>query len=303
MEKDKINLKAGDVLSYSAGTSSNSPWGFRTIIPNTNSVANTILQNVPNFYELLEPAPILINCYPAPPAQSPWAILIDTYLSPKTAFRALALAAERKSAVVLAGQPLFLADLIYRAKAMNFSLPNSIVFACGGYPLPLSLERVLKIESDKMGCKKLIFLEFYGVAEIDQQLLVSFSRNQSGQAVYIPRGPEITVSLTTDGAILTFKHPTSGYVIAQGLSEDIFQEYDKGFTIHPNRISKIVAQLIDSWGLMEWERRTGYLALNNGKIIAQLRDGLVPQDVNECEYWCFSKEHQLNWLKKPNWNL
>lgn len=95
------NLNPGDILSYSAGSTQTGPDGYR--IARRGGGDNGGGRNVgllgalaarwPDLQSLAEAPLLFINAYPAYVGDFTQGVQVDTYLSPRTADRALALAA------------------------------------------------------------------------------------------------------------------------------------------------------------------------------------------------------------------
>ncbi|MFW5740589.1 MAG: hypothetical protein ACOC1F_09505, partial [Myxococcota bacterium] len=157
-----MQLKPGHLLSYSSGSNNRGPYGFRTLRKG-RSFMPVVRQRWPHLLDgLQERTPIVINGYPASIGTFDFAVLVETFLSHATASRALHLASLEKLPVFLLGQPLFVADLLYKHLKKNPVLPDTLIIGVGGYIMPQSLERAL-LEICRPHCPRIALLHGYGV--------------------------------------------------------------------------------------------------------------------------------------------
>ena len=106
-------LRAGDILSYSAGSTQTGPDGFRQINRAGLALTGIVKAHWPErLLAFKDRLPLVINAYPAMVAIPSDGVLIDCYMSVKTASRALQLAARENMPVMLLSQPLFLGQLL-----------------------------------------------------------------------------------------------------------------------------------------------------------------------------------------------
>src|SRR5690606_18686184 len=109
-----------------------------------------------------------------------------------TGSRALHFAHLEQMPVMLIGQPLFMADLLFRHISKNPVLPHTLLFATGGYVMPRSLENALRALVAPY-CPDFNIIHGYGVAEVDAGCLFASRRTVEGHLVYEPRGPDVDV--------------------------------------------------------------------------------------------------------------
>ena len=85
-----MDLRPGDVLSYSAGSTQTGPEGFRKLVPGRRGMLDTAARRWPDLLDFLGDRPVLfINTYPATVGTFGPGITIDTYLSPRVFSRAM----------------------------------------------------------------------------------------------------------------------------------------------------------------------------------------------------------------------
>lgn len=128
-------------LGYSSGVHSRQdPYGFRSC----DTGLQTLLSVLPTLYPALRPflerQPILISCYPAFLGILQTIPVVDTYLRQDPFSRALLLACAEKRSVIVLGQPLSTAEMLYRHQQVHAIFPSDILIALGGYYCPRSLE-------------------------------------------------------------------------------------------------------------------------------------------------------------------
>jgi hypothetical protein len=297
-----VELRPGDILSYSSGSHDRGPYGFRTLHRGGNLRA--MLEAMwPNLFEGFgDRLPLVINAYPAAIGTFDFAVYVDTYLSLSTGSRALTLAHLEKMPVMLLGQPLYIADLIHRHLRRSDQLPDTMLIATGGYVMPRSLEGALRAAcADKV--EHLSIVHGYGVAEVDAACLLAVDRDSKGNLVYIRRNDRVAVDFDedqqlllslygADGAPIIERFPTGDCGRAEGEGTVIWNE-DR---LHPN-----VLKILESWGEEDWSRRTGYLYYGR-EVRFQLRKGEQPKLAIECEFHEYEKKYGQYWLFKPQWN-
>jgi hypothetical protein len=300
----RIKLSRGDVLSYSSGTRSHDPYGFR-VVRSGGSLLALLSQRWPavvrGFDERL---PLLINAYPANLGASADAVVVDTYLSHATGSRALELADREQMPVLLLGQPLYLADLLLAHTQGGRALPARLVLGLGGYTTPRSLEAFLRGLCAERGVELSIF-HGYGVAEVDAACLIAVRRNAQGELVYERRGPDIDVTLRGAELLLARKDTTGRRLAEPFATGDQGRPEGDGFVIWNHaRLAPSVAQLLESWAEQDWRRRTGYLHHGDGLEI-QLREHVAVDPRVPCErtFHDYAQSRGHSWLLKPRWSI
>ncbi|MGE0324368.1 MAG: hypothetical protein AB7K71_06425 [Polyangiaceae bacterium] len=305
------DLKPGDILSYSSGSHDRGPYGFRTIRPGGNLMAlfaNRYPQVLQGFDGRV---PMVINAYPACIGTFDFGITVDSYLSHSTASRALHLAHLERYPVMLIGQPLYLADLLFRHLATNPVLPPTLLLVTGGYVMPRSLEMSLRqliaaVTPRAAHGTTLNLINGYGVAEVDAGCLWATQRTPEGHLVYEPRSADVEVVLEGSDLLLSLRSPNGGYVVERfptGDSGIAAQAIDgtPGYVIWNNeRLHPNVLKILESWSFEDWERRTGYLYYGR-EIRFQLRKGFEPKVGLEAEFHDYEKKYGHYWLFKPVW--
>jgi hypothetical protein len=294
-----IKLSRGDVLSYSSGTASRDPYGFRVARPGGDLLE--LLRG--RWPELLrdfgERLPLVINAYPAGLGSFASAVFVDSYLSHATASRALELASREGMPVVLLGQPLFVADLLLVHTSRQLPLPDALLLGLGGYTTPRSLEDCLRALCAAHGARLSLF-HGYGVAEVDAACLIAVRRSESGALLYEKRGPDVVVTLRDNELLL-----------ARGESARPFATGDRArlqgealVIWNDTRLAPAVSALLESWTHEDWHRRTGYLR-HGAELRVQLRTGVAPDPRCQFEvgFEDFARECGHAWLLKPRWSV
>jgi hypothetical protein len=242
--------------------------------------------------------PLIVNAYPATIGEFSFGIAIDTYLSPRTASRALWLAQQEGLTVVLLAQPLFAAELLFGHRRSGSPWPTELILATGGYPMPATLEDALTSELADAG-SHLTVIHFYGAAEVDAGCMLA--RRLDGQLVYYPRGEDVSVALDEgqillarqqDGGAWSEPFPTGDYAVERA---------DGGFELVDPPGTKAALARLDRWGREEWLRRTGWLAMHDGELKIQVRASLPTATPEEAEYHDFARLTAMTWLEKPRW--
>lgn len=203
-------LTPGSVLSYSSGSGSRDPYGFRVLQPGGNLLAlirSMFPEKVSGFGGR---TPIVINAYPASIGTFPFGVLVDSYLSHVTISRAMELARAEGLPVMLLGQPLFLADALLLHLAESRPLPDALLLGVGGYPMPRSLELLIDQTCSEGGTRASIIFG-YGVAEVDSACLIAGSRNAEGDLLYRARGSDVEVNFRGSDLLLSLRDAAGGY--------------------------------------------------------------------------------------------
>jgi hypothetical protein len=298
-------LTAGDLLSYSAGSTQTGPDGFRKVNRGGLSLTAIVRANWPH---LLAPfgnrTPLVINAYPATIGFPTDGVMVDCYLSPRTASRALQLAAREDMPVILMCQSLFLAELLFRHVAQNLPLPNAVMAIAGGYCTPHSLHAAL---TQLLAARGIPFtlLQGYGVAEVEAGMLWGVDYDAQGRVIYRPRGPDIHAGII-DGRLHLALKDAQGTLLGAPFDtgdDAVIAGNDILISNARSRLSPAVMQELESWDFDAWRRRTGYLGRSDGRLAFQLREGEGVQDEREVGHYLFGDRFGFSWLNKPRWGI
>jgi hypothetical protein len=294
-------LRPGDVLSYSSGSTQSGPWGFRRLRAERNLLAACAGRWPVLLDALGGRTPLLINAYPANLGRFEFGIVVDSYLSPMTVSRALQLAAQQKHPAVLIGQPLFVADALWRHVRADLALPDTLIFAVAGYVMPRSLQATLEALCTARSCRCHV-VHFYGVAEVDAGCLVAMERNAAGELVYHATGPEVGV-VVEDSRLLLGLRATSGESIVDHFATgDGARREGDGYVVwNHERYRPGILSRLEGWTSDDWRRRTGYLGADTG-LVHQLREGVRAEAQDELGYFEFGARFGFSWLEKPDWS-
>ena len=293
-------LEPGDVLSYSAGSTQTGPSGYRKVRPRGSLLA-AAASRWPELIDALHPGPVFfINAYPAYLGTFSPGITVDTYLSARTLSRALQLAHLGKHPVILAGQPLFVADALLRHVAAGRPLPETLMLWVGGYAMAHSLERMLEaLLAPLLG--QFLVVQYFGAAEADAGCLMGRARNPEGAVIYYPRD-DVTAELDGDQLLLSVRAATGEPIVERFRTGDLARPYQDGWVIwNPRRLHPAVHDALESWQDADWKRRTGYLRRADEAMWIQLREGETPSAPGELEHFDFARRFGFAWLEKPNW--
>ena len=294
-------LAAGDILSYSSGSSQSGPWGFRRLREG-RKLLEPCAARWPHLIEALgQAAPLVINAYPASLGRFDFGISVDSYLNPKTVSRSLQLAAVEHRSAILIAQPLFLGELIERHLRAGFALPSQMIFAIGGYPLPESLERFIRercLDRDAAAT----FVHFYGVAEVDAACLAATKRDTDGLLLYFPMGEDIETEIQSGQLLLSLRH-SEDQPIDRFETGDAFEEHRGALKLlQSNAAEPSALSRLETFTSKDWTRRTGYFAIDaEGLLIDQLRPGIQPASRGELTYHDYCSRIGSSWLDKPRW--
>ncbi len=311
-----IEFLPGDILSYSSGSTQGGADGYRLArrlnAPPSNEgrdlyalVAGLFPDAIDDRERSLDGAPpLFINAYPAYLGEMWSGVLVDTYLSERTAWRALQLAEREDMCAVVMGQPLFVAQILLGAQASDLRWPSRMMLWVGGYVLPASLRRVLADRARAQGCA-LEVIEFYGAAEVDAGCLIGRERDASGQVIYRPRGPDVRVELRGDRIRLQRRDAQGDWSPPFDTGDQAEAHGDGTFRLRSDakRLDPRVHALLESWDEVDWLRRTGYVARSDDAYVSQLRSHVSVDESGEQEFYDFCREHHMGWLTKPQWGL
>lgn len=299
---------AGDILSYSAGSTQAGPDGFRKVNRAGLNLTAIVRAHWPDrLLPFRARLPLVINAYPALVALPSDGVLVDCYMSVRTASRALQLAAREQMPVIILSQPLFLGQLLMHYLSLNLALPDALIAVVGGYWLPPSLHAALaarlKEHEVQYAC-----LQGYGVAEVEAGLLWAADLDAQGRARFRLRGPDVHAELRNDRLHLALKAP-DGTLKAQPFDTGDSAEFADGsgptevlISSSTTRLANDIRAQLTGWSAEDWRRRTGYLARTATGLGAQLREGIVANnDGAELDYYQFAAAHRVSWLDKPRW--
>lgn len=247
--------------------------------------------------------PMVINAYPASLGRFDFGVFVDSYLSLSTGSRAMHLAALENMPVMLLGQPLLVADLMYRHLQNNPMMPDTLVIGTGGYVMPRSLEGAL-LGLLRQRCQNVHIVNGYGVAEVDSSCMLAVERNADGHLIYYPRA-DIRVDFDAENQLLlSLVDPATGAPTVERFptGDSGMPSGDGGYLVwNTERLHPHVARLLESWSARDWERRTGYLYYGR-EIRFQLRKRYEPELALEAEFHDYEKRYGQSWLFKPVWS-
>lgn len=298
-----LSFNPGEMLSYSAGSTQTGPDGFRKVnragLPLVGMVRSLFPQVYAPFGGRL---PLVINAYPASVGFPTDGVLVDCYLSTRTASRALQLAAREKMPVLILAQSLFVAEMLRRHLAQGFAWPDALIALVGGYHTPVSLERAMQGWLQPAGVS-LGFVHGYGAAEVEAGMLLASERNAQGQLRYRPRGADIHIS-TPGGRLHLALQDAQGQLRAAPFDSGDHARADGDAWIIENaekRLNPQVLAMLESWSADDWARRTGYVRREANNPCIQLREGVTATVADELAFHLYAERHGMAWLEKPKW--
>ncbi len=293
----------GDMLSYSAGSTQTGPDGFRKVNRAGLPLLGVLRALFPTLYAPFgSRLPLVLNAYPASVGFPTDGVLVDCYLSFRTASRALQLAAREGLPVLILGQSLFIAELLRRHRAQGFAWPDALIALVGGYYTPLSLERAMQgwLQPARVS---LGFVHGYGAAEVEAGMLLASERTAQGQLRYRARGADIHIS-TPGGRLHLALQDAAGTLSAPPFdSGDLARADGEGWIIEnaASRLAPQVVQALESWSSEDWSRRTGYVRRSEAGLLMQLREGISAIDEHELAFHAYAERLGMAWLEKPKW--
>jgi len=305
-------LRAGDILSYSAGSTQTGPDGFRQINRAGLALTGIVKAHWPDRLKTFgQRLPLVINAYPAMVAIPSDGVLIDCYMSVKTASRALQLAAREGMPAMVLSQPLFLGQMLVHHLDQELPLPDAMIAVVGGYWMPqslhLALAQRLQVRGVHFSC-----LQGYGVAEVDAGMLWGADFDDQGRVRFRARGPDIDAQLihgrlhlalkNADGSLRTDPFDTGDS--AEFLPREGSEGNDIVIAGSAARLASDIREELSSWTATDWSRRTGYVARTAQGLVSQLRVGVMADAGSarlELGYYAFAAEYGATWLDKPRW--
>ena len=289
--------RAGDVLSYSAGSQALQPYAFRQV-PREADRSREILQRFPALRERVGEGPLLIvSCYPAFLGFFGSAVFLDTYLRQENLSRGLLLAAREAMACCVAGQPLAVLDLLMGHRRQGLAVPERLLMVLGGYHCPVSLQRALE-EGVAPVAPSILFA--YGMAEIDFACLAGHRPPGHPLPLYQPVVDGVGIELEGDALWLCDRRGGAARRHATG-DTAAWQGAALAIRPGPGRADPAVLDALEGWTPADWRRRTGHLARAGGRMVWQLRRGMPPQHPAELEFHEFARRHEMEWSRKPAW--
>lgn len=296
-------FKPGEMLSYSAGSTQTGPDGFRSVNRAGLPLLGLLRNLFPSVYAPFGTRlPLVLNAYPASVGFPTDGVLVDCYLSFRTASRALQLAAREGLPVLILGQSLFIAELLRRHQTQGLAWPDALIALVGGYYTPLSLERAMQAIVQAAGVS-LGFVHGYGVAEVEAGMLLASERNASGQLRYRARGADILVSTPGGRLHLALQNADSSLRAPPFDTGDEAEADGEGWIIAngASRLSLQVLGALEHWSGADWSRRTGYLKRSDSTLWLQLREGVVASSPHEVNFHAYAERFGMAWLEKPKW--
>lgn len=290
-------LRAGDIVSFSAGSSAVLPLRYRSIRP----AQDKLLSAAAVFPELQESLrgthPLIINAYPAALGLFPDAATCDTYLRPINFTRALVLAAEQAVPALVMAQPLAALHLVRMHAASGHATPPTLELALGGYYCPTGVERELRAVLEARGCRARVY-HAYGAAEADVACLLGRREPDSPLIVYYPLAASHRAQVR-DGRLWLCASECPD--VDTGDRATIRPDLGMVIENAPDRLAPRVRVHLDAWASSDWRRRTGYLRVSPEGIMAQLRVGETPIRPGELEFHDFARATGMTWMEKPQW--
>lgn len=290
-------LKAGDMLSFSAGTAKPAPSKGRIVAAQPEKFMR-LLGRFPEIGVMLGGnTPVIINAYPASMGPVGHGIAVDSYGRQPAISSALILAAEQGYPVVLIGMPLAVAHFLLEHGKTGGGFPRKLALFVGGYCCPSSLETFLDGFLSRRECH-MEMIHLYGVAELDAALMAA--RYMDGRLVFhgIDRRWE---PLVEDGALGFMDRQDGGmgiYIVDENAS---YAEGGIEVWNQPERLAPEVIEELESWNEKEWARRTGFVIWRKDGIHFQLRSGEKPESAEEMDYHDFARQQGSTWFDKPRW--
>lgn len=301
MDSQTFDLRPGDVLSYSAGSTQTGPEGFRKLVPGRRSMLDAAAQRWPEVLELLGDRPVIfVNTYPAAIGTFRPGITVDTYMSPRVFTRAMQLGRAADHPVILLGQPLFVADVLLRYVEGGFPLPETLMIWTGGYVMPCSLEKMMTALVTPH-VERFMIIQYFGAAEVDAGCLMARERTAEGELIYYPRD-DVEPDVDGENLLLSLHSSEGGYVIERFATGDLARPHGGGWVIrNPRRLHPGVEAAMESWSEADWHRRTGYVQRQGETIAIQLREGVEVEHGDELEHYDYARRYAFTWLAKPYW--
>ncbi|MCB9924531.1 MAG: hypothetical protein H6822_20300 [Planctomycetaceae bacterium] len=287
--------------SFPAGASSTDPDRSRLVEVGQSKRLLQLTDAFPNLRKDITSSTLIISAYPASLGLTGVAPLADTYLHAPTSISAFRWAEQESRPVLFAAQPLAGADILLEFCRSDFNIPSRILWAVGGYPMPLSLEVFIREMLKSRGCE-LVFLYSYGVAEIGHTCFAATDRSESGQPCYKKVASTVSAETVGDDCLLRLTSATGVQVLTGDhalVSGDVWTLTSGVDRLHPN----VLAEL-ESWSHSDWSRRTGYLHATATETSIQVRRNVeLDGEPSEVEFHNFWRRYGGSFTTKPVWKL
>jgi len=293
-------LRAGDVISFSAGQDAGDPRKFRCIHNSGEDRLANVVCHFPKLASVLQTVPMIVNCYPAALGAFPSAAICDTYVRQSAFSRALDLCDLEEQTAIILGQPLAVANLLFHHMVNQGTMPQNAIICVGGYYCPSSLEKFIQRILEELECSSQFF-HAYGMAEVDFAIFVGERVLPHGRVSYIHVAPHVLYQ--TNGNELQLRR----------IDDDVFHgtgdhgEFDENGRLairSGRRLDSRIVELLESWTQEDWERKTGYLrCLPDESLRFQLRKGVTTSSVSEVKFGAFQDEFEGSFLDKPDWSV
>lgn len=328
-------LEMSRILSYSAGSASRDPHGYREIDEQGSAEKlSRIMTRFPDLAKLLGDFQnvLLINAYPATLGGLGQLPLVDTYLHPPTFVRATTLAALEKRTVLCAAQPLMGAEMLLRASQQSDEFPEHLIWSTGGYPLPQSLERAVRSWLIHRGCD-LTVLHCYGIAELDHTLMAAMHRDQEGRLIFHAVQPNLQIDISHQGCHVDSLGLNSRRMRCEDQIDLVGETYRIGGDARRFPFDKMAR--LETWTIDDWTQLTGHVGwTKRGEQLQRrahcdsstppakstaLKDTDFPsvlplrhpternessgaaQNARRIAFHTFAGRFGMSWQQKPNW--
>lgn len=296
-------LPARGALSLSAGGDLSDISKWRLVRTHSRSARDLGLLFPDLISQRFLDRPIQVSVYPAAIGDFDDTLFIDTYLRPANLARALRMAYAEDRPVMLCGQPLALAELLFDHMRAGRALPSRVLILIGGYQCPLGLEQRLCDRLTQAGVLHEV-IHGYGAAEVAPACLVGM-RTVDGVIHYRLAAPNVAVEIN-DGRLMLRRTDIDQAPVDTGdFARSRSVDGQAGWLIDPSpaRLAPAVRAALASWDARDWDRRTGYIAQADDGLYFQLRRGVSPESPKELSFASFEDRHQNSLLDKPRWGV
>lgn len=289
----------GKCISFSAGTTSTDPYGFRVLATGAQSKVTKLAKLFPELSGYADRSSILINAYGASLGLDGAMNYVDTYLNKNTFCRALTLAAKEKRLAIVTAQPLIGAEFLLNCCDKQVPFPTRILWAVGGYYLPKSLERTMRLACEERGCS-LDIIHCYGVAEIGHTCFAATERGSDGLPLYIQADDNVIARIDEAGELVIESRCPRVTIATSDHGARIGDRWK--ITSGRERLSEDVQDLLESWTSGEWRLRSGRLQFIDSGWVFQLREGQAANaSQTSVRYFEFCEMFGVELTSKPNW--
>jgi hypothetical protein len=211
----------------------------------------------------------------------------------------LRLAAKEGWPVVMVAQPLAGAHLLLQHLERDLELPQQILWAVGGYYLPLSLERFIVKHLSDRGCT-VNFLYCYGIAEVGHTCFAAIRRGPEDLPLYKLVARDVQVCVPPDTGKLLLQRHDSHVLVDTGDFASPVGEYWQ-INNGEQRLSSEIRSRLENWTADDWLRRTGYLSIADQKFVFQTRACRPSPSADELGFHRFLETFGGSWTMKPDW--